>query len=384
MIYLDNAATTRLDERVLQAMMPYMTEHYGNASSIHAMGRKSRAAVEKARRSIAQYLNASIGEIFFTSGGTESNNMALLGAACDLGVRHFITSPIEHHCVLHTLEAIEKSYGTQTHFVKICSKGHVDLTHLKNLLDEVGNQKTMVCLMHANNEIGTMMDMAAVSEICAEHGALLHSDTVQTFGYYKIDVQKTPIAFLTGSGHKLHGPKGAGFLYINSENTIQPLVRGGSQERNMRAGTENVYGIVGLGKAAELAYENLEAEREHLSSLKTHMAAQIKRLFPDVAFNGDYDGRSNCKVLNVAFRKAPETDMLLLKLDIAGICASGGSACSSGVDLGSHVIRALNAHTDERVHIRFSFSRYNTLTQVNEVLKKLAEIAKVNSGRAEM
>ncbi len=379
-IYLDNAATTPLSAEVLAAMLPYMKVHYGNPSSIHMIGRKARTAVERARRSIADCLQASVGEIFFTSGGTESNNLALKGAVRDLGVRHIITSELEHHCVLHTVEMLEKAYGVKKYFVSQSEKGHLDLTSLEQLLQDLSNKdgQVLVSLMHGNNEIGNLLDLDAVSIMCQNYGALFHTDTVQTFGFYPIDVQKTKVHFLTGSGHKLHGPKGVGFLYINDEINIQPNMLGGSQERNMRAGTENVYGIVGLAKAATLAHEQIVENEAYISDLKHYLMEELQQMIPDVQFNGDPSGRSTCKVLNVAFPANKESELLLLHLDIAGICASGGSACSSGVDVGSHVINALQLDNNS-INIRFSFSKYNTKEELNILLEKLKTILKINT-----
>ncbi len=372
-IYFDNAATTPLDERVLTAMLPYLRGNFGNPSSIHALGRQSRAAIEKARKTVAHFLNASIGEIFFTSGGTESNNMALCGAVRDLGVQHIISSPLEHHCILHTLERIQQDHHTQIHFVELQANGQVDLTHLEQLLQSIEGKK-LVSLMHSNNEVGNLLPLEQVAQLCHNHHSLFHSDTVQTFGYYPINVQATPISFLSGSAHKFHGPKGIGFIYINSDNHIHPFLQGGSQERNMRAGTENLYGIVGLGKAVEIAAQEMEADIKYLSELKQYFVSQLETHFPAVTFNGDCLGRAHCKVLNVAFPKSKKSDLLLLNLDIAGICASGGSACSSGVDVGSHVIGSLPTSDPEAAHVRFSFSKFNTKEEVDVVMEMLIKI----------
>ncbi|MCC7223077.1 MAG: cysteine desulfurase [Chitinophagales bacterium] len=375
MIYFDSAATTQLDERVLDAMLPYLREQYGNPSSIHSMGRQVRAAIEKARKTVATHLKASIGEIYFTSGGTESNNMALSGAVRDLGVRHIITSPLEHHCVLHRAESLHRFRNVSLHYVEHQPDGHINLDHLDRLLTETRHSAPrIVSLMHGNNEIGNLLDLAQVADICQSQQAYFHTDTVQTFGYYPIDVQKIPIHFLSGSAHKFHGPKGVGFVYVNSRSPINPYLWGGAQERNMRAGTENVSGIVGLGKAIEIAYTDLDKNRTAISELKNYFITRLRTLLPAVQFNGDL-AQGAYKVLNVSFPPNAHNDLLLFNLDIVGICASGGSACSSGADAGSHVLNALGVAPD-RANVRFSFSKYNTRDEIDATLDKLANILK--------
>ncbi len=371
-VYFDNAATTPLSEEVLQTMLPYLREHQGNPSSIHADGRKARTAIEDARKTVANYLNASIGEIFFTSGGTESSNMVLKCAVRDLGVQRIITSKIEHHCVLHTVENLEKAGLVQVNYVNIDKKGKVDLEHLETLL-QADNTKTLVSLMYANNEIGTLLDTEKVSALCQENQALFHSDTVQAVGHFPIDVQSMPINFLTGSAHKFHGPKGVGFVYINGDNIINPYINGGSQERNMRAGTENVAGIVGLAKAFELSCENMQERRKYIDELRSYFKVQLQAAIPDITFNGDHDGHYLHKVLSVSFPNSPKTELIVFNLDIAGISASGGSACSSGVEAGSHVMAALQPD-DLSKTVRFSFSHYNTKEEVDYVIEKLKKV----------
>lgn len=371
-VYFDNAATTPIDPDVLEAMMPYLTEHFGNPSAIHSFGRVNRAAIERARKSIAKALNASTGEIFFTSGGTESNNMVLRCGVQDLGVTDIITSVIEHHAITHSVEDLEHRGKVRVQYLRLNENGHIDYSHLEELLSQTKG-KVLVTLMYANNEIGNLLDFERVSDICREHGAYFHSDTVQAICHYPIDVQKTKVHYLSGTAHKFHGPKGIGFLYINSVAMLKPLITGGSQERNMRAGTENVYGIVGLGKAVELGHERMEADRKHIESIRTYMIEQLKKLVPGIAFNGDYDGRCLYTVLNVSFPPSDKSKLLLFNLDIAGIAASGGSACSSGSDIGSHVIQALQPGTD-RVAVRFSFSRHNTREEVDFVVGKISEM----------
>ncbi|HBB58506.1 MAG TPA: cysteine desulfurase [Chitinophagaceae bacterium] len=368
-IYLDNAATTPLDPQVMEAMLPYLTTHFGNPSSIYSFGRETRLAVENARKTVARIVKASPGEIFFTSGGTESDNMAIMAAVEDLGCRHIITSSIEHHAVVHTIEHLQKKLNVQVSFVSVKPNGHIDLDQLASLVAG-SSQRVLVSLMHANNEIGNLLDIERVGAICKEHGAIFHSDTVQTLGHYPLDFSKKWIHFATGASHKFHGPKGVGVLYVSDELTVQPIIHGGGQERNMRAGTENIYGIVGFAKALELADQQLEKDRAHILSLKLYMAEALQQQVPELLFNGDWNGESLYTVLNVSFPRNEKTEMLLMALDMQGICVSGGSACSSGADVGSHVIRALRSTPS--VPIRFSFSKYNTKEQIDEVLRVLA------------
>jgi cysteine desulfurase len=371
-VYLDNAATTQLDSQVLEEMMPYLTEHYGNPSSIHGYGRKAKSAIEKARKVVAKYLNASTSEVFFTGCGTEASNMIIKSAVRDLGVQRIISSAIEHHCVLHSVEAMER-VGVKVDFVNLDSEGHIDYEHLESMLKD-SSSKTLVSLMHANNEIGTLLNLDRVSALCLQYAAYFHSDTVQTIGYYPLDVQKLKINFLSGSAHKFHGPKGVGFVYINSESTIKPLLDGGAQERNMRAGTENVFGIVGLGKALELAIEKMDENRAYISELKTYMSAQLKVAIPDLYFNGDTtQGGSNYKVLSVSLPPNEKAELTLFNLDIEGIAASGGSACTSGSEKGSHVLEGIKADPGRKA-VRFSFSKYNTKSDIDYAVGVLAKM----------
>ncbi|QEC65864.1 cysteine desulfurase [Panacibacter ginsenosidivorans] len=371
-IYLDNAATTSLDPQVLEAMMPYLTTHFGNPSSIYSYGRESRLAIENARKSVAKILNAHPAEIFFTSGGTESSNTAIIASVRDLGCKHIITSSIEHHATLHTVEYLYHSGEVALSYVKLLPNGHIDLEDLEKLL--AGSQeKCLVTLMHANNEIGNILDIHAVGELCKMYSAIFHSDTVQTVGHFPFDLRNTPVHFITGAGHKFHGPKGVGILYVNENVKIKPYVHGGSQERNMRAGTENLYGIVGFAKALELATANYETESNYIKGLKIYMMEQLKKHIKGISFNGDVLGRSLYTVLNVSFPKTEKSEMILFNLDINNICASGGSACTSGADTGSHVIRAINNNPNQ-VAVRFSFSKHNTKDEIDIVVEKLKEI----------
>ncbi len=370
-IYLDNAATTALDKEVLETMLPYMTTHFGNPSSIYSYGRETRLAIETSRKTVARLLNAHPGEIFFTSGGTESNNTAISAAIHDLGCRHIISSPIEHHAVLHTVEHYGSGQVTPS-FVKLLPDGHVDLDDLEQQLAS-HEERCLVTLMHANNEIGNLLDINAVGSLCKKYNAIFHSDCVQTVGHYPLDLRKTPVHFISGSGHKFHGPKGVGILYVNDNVKIHPFIFGGAQERNMRAGTENVYGIVGFAKALEMAMNNFEKDSRYIQSLKTYMIEQLRKNVKCVTFNGDTEGRSLYTVLSAALPKTERSEMILFNLDINHICASGGSACTSGADQGSHVIHAIN-NNPNLVTVRFSFSKHNTKEEIDKVISKLLEL----------
>lgn len=377
-IYLDNAATTALDPIVIEAMTDVMKNNYGNPSSIHSFGRESRALIENARKSIAKELNVSPGEIFFTSGGTEANNTALYCSVRDLGIKHIITSAIEHHAVLHTAEALAHSDSIKLSLVKLNEKGDVDLDHLEELLKS--NDKTLVSLMEANNEIGNLLPMKKVGELCEKYNALFHSDTVQTMGHYTHNLQHINVHFITCSAHKFHGPKGVGFLYISNKVKIHPFIYGGAQERNMRGGTENMYGIIGLAKAFELAEQNISKDKAYIESLKAHMVKALKENIPGVEFNGASEKEGLYTVLNVSFPPTEMAEMFLFRLDIAGIAASGGSACSSGSNVGSHVLNAIHCNP-ERPAIRFSFSKFNTIQDIDYCIEQLKELyAVVGSG----
>lgn len=372
-IYFDNAATTSLDPEVLEAMMPYLTEKFGNPSSIYSYGRETRLAIESARKTVARILNAHPAEIFFTSGGTESSNTAIFSAIKDLGCRHIITSAIEHHATLHTVEYLHcREDEVEVSYVALKSNGHIDMENLEELISR-SDKKCLVTLMHANNEIGNMIDIHEVGEICKKYGAVFHSDTVQTVGHFPFDLRNTPVHFITAAGHKFHGPKGVGLLYINENVKVKPYIHGGSQERNMRAGTENLYGIVGFSKALEIATDNYKDQSAYIRSLKIYMMDQLQKHINGVAFNGDPLGRSLYTVLSASFPKTEKSEMILFNLDINHICASGGSACTSGADQGSHVIRAFNNNPNQ-VTVRFSFSRQNTKEEIDYVVDKLQEL----------
>ncbi len=370
-IYFDNAATTPLDKEVADTMYQVMLNNFGNPSSTHSHGRTVRTIIEECRRTIAKLINCSPGEIFFTSGGTEADNMALRKTISDFNIKNIISSAIEHHAVSHTLEELAKDDEVKLHLVKLTENGHVDYENLEYLLQN--NPNALVSLMHANNEIGNLLDAEKVGELCEKYNALFHSDTVQTVGHYPIDVQKMKVHFIACAAHKFHGPKGIGFIYISSNSKIHPFITGGAQERNMRGGTENVYGIVGLTKALEIAYNNLNNEMEHIKSLKFYMLEQLKKNVQGIEFNGDAEGNSLYTVLNASFPPSSIGEMLLFKLDIAGVSVSGGSACSSGSDVGSHVLKALKTDSN-RAAVRFSFAKQNTFSEVDKVINVLTEM----------
>lgn len=373
-VYLDNAATTAMDERVIEAMLPFMKSHYGNPSSVHRQGREVRTAIEKSRKKVAELLNTSPSEIFFTSGGTEADNTAIVCGIESHGITHAITSPLEHHAVLHTLEVCEKKGLIKLSILDVNEKGEIDLNQLEELLRS--NPNSLVSLMHANNEIGNLNDLNKIGNLCKEYGAFFHSDTVQTMGHYVHNLKELPVNSLVAGGHKFHGPKGSGFLYVNKDKKIHPFIHGGAQERNMRGGTENVIGIIGITKALELAYSEMESHQAHVISLKNHFIKGIQEAIPGVTFNGlsgDIE-KSLYTVLNVSLPPSEANrGMLLFNLDLEGISASGGSACSSGATVGSHVLRALN-HNPERDAVRFSFSRYNTIEEIDYTISKLKDL----------
>lgn len=371
-IYFDNAATTPMLPEVIDVMTEIMMNEFGNPSSIHYHGRKARSVIENARKSVARLLNASVGEIFFTGSATESNNTILKTALESLGVKRFISSPTEHPCVLKSLAFLKKNKGTEVLFLDVDELGNPDLSQLESLLS--GNKTTtLVSLMHGNNEIGTISDLQAIADICHRNQAFFHTDTVQTLGKYPIDLNKTRISFLSGSAHKFHGPKGTGFMYINQENTISPYIHGGSQERNMRAGTENVAGIAGLSKALEISCAAMEENRRYILTLRETFKGKLEQTFSDIRFNGNQEGDFLTHVLNVSFPPGPKADMLVHNLDIAGISCSSASACSSGVEEDSHVLQSIG-HDPNRKAIRFSFSHLNTLEEVEEAITRMENL----------
>lgn len=371
-VYLDNAATSPLDPMVIKAMTDVMQETYGNPSASHSIGRKAKAVIETARKQIAASIKADAKEIIFTSGGTEADNMAIRCAVNDLDVTHIITSPIEHKAVIGTCQELEAKGIIELHLVQVDSKGSVDLDHLESIAKQYNG--ALISLMHANNELGTLLDYKRVSSIAKANNCLFHSDTVQTMGHYVCDVKAFGADFLTCSAHKLNGPKGIGFLYVNKNLNLKPLITGGGQESNQRSGTENVVGIVGLAKALEIAFANIEEEQKHIFGIKTYMMQSIQSKLPSVEFNGinTFEG-GLYTVLNCSLPPQPNNELLLFQLDIEGVCCSGGSACNSGASTGSHVLNAIQ-HDTNRKAIRFSFGRFTKKEDVDyaiEVLSKL-------------
>ena len=369
-VFFDNAATTPMAPEVIDVMTDIMKNHYGNPSSQHSFGRATRSIIETSRKKIANFLNTSPGNIFFTSGGTEADNMAIKCGIKDHNITHAITSKLSHHAVLHPLEELEKSGVIKLSYVEVNEKGQVSLSNLKELLES--HPRTFVSILHANNEIGTIQDITAIGDICKEHNAIFHSDTVQTMAHYRYDLQKINVDFIAASAHKFHGPKGIGFVYISDNIKISPLLSGGSQERNMRAGTENLIGIAAISHAMEMAYEKMEEETEYIKGIKSHMIAELKKHIPLVQFNGMCEDIENSlyTILSCSFPETPMAEMLLFNLDIKGIACSGGSACTSGSNKGSHVIQEINPNS-KRPSVRFSFSKYNTKEEVDYVVDVL-------------
>ncbi|MFM7731464.1 MAG: cysteine desulfurase family protein [Flavobacteriales bacterium] len=371
-VYLDNAATTPIDPLVIEAMMPWFKEHHGNPSSTHAFGRKTKTAIEQARRSIAKALNCSPSEIYFTSGGTEADNLAMHIALGDLGCTHIITSAIEHSAVIKTAQMMEEQGRAKLSLVALNPDGHINLEDLERLLQS--HEKSFVTLMHGNNEIANLLPLKEVSELCVKYNAVFHSDTVQTMGHYRFNLAETPIHFLNASAHKFHGPKGIGFIYINKIVQGHADVTGGGQERGMRGGTENIYGIVGMARALELCHDEMEEHHNYVLSLKRHMAEALENRFPGVRFNGDSRSENSLyTVLNVTLPETSQSDMMLFLLDLEGVACSGGSACSSGATKGSHVLDAIGALIPHCPSIRFSFSRLNTKAEIDWVLERMEQ-----------
>ncbi|GAA4244094.1 cysteine desulfurase family protein [Winogradskyella damuponensis] len=375
-VYLDNAATTAIRPKVIERMTQVMRESYGNASSTHSFGRSSKALLEQCRKNIASYFNVSASEIIFTSGGTEADNLALRSAVRDLGVTEIILSKIEHHAVLHTAEQLQKEYDVTLSFVDLDDCGVINYAHLETLLQS-GN-KTVVSLMHINNEIGNILDIERVANLCKTYDALFHTDTVQSVGHYKIDLQTISIDFLAASAHKFHGPKGVGFCFVRKESGLKPLIFGGEQERGYRAGTESIHNIVGMDEALKIAYANLEEDKKYVSALKRYFIQQIKAHLPNASFNGsceEEEMKSTYTLVNVCLPIAPQkAPMLQFQLDLKGIACSKGSACQSGSNQQSHVLtEILNDEKLKQPSVRFSFSIYNTKEELDYVVTVLKE-----------
>lgn len=373
MVYLDNAATTPVSKDVVNAMSTVLLETHGNPSSIHQFGRKAKIQVENVRKKIAKNLRCQPGEIFFTAGGTEADNLAIQTSVRDLGVTRIITSKIEHHAVLNPIEFLEKQGKITVEYVDLTSSGEVVLDSLHQLLHS--EEKTLVSLMYANNEIGNLLDIKKIANLCKEYNALFHSDMVQAFGHYNINLEEVPVDFMASSAHKYHGPKGVGFCFIRGGLKLSPWLHGGGQERNMRAGTENVHSIVGMGVAIDQAYDNLDTDRKYIESLKSYFVKEVSELSAEIGFNGlsaDID-KSLFTVVSLKLPKNSKTEMILFQLDMAGFAVSGGSACNSGSQKASHVIEALRGE-EEQIVVRVSFSKYNSKEEVDSLLETLKRL----------
>jgi cysteine desulfurase len=367
-VYLDNAATTAVRAEVIAEMAKVLAENYGNASSSHSFGRDSKSIVELSRKSIAKQLSATAQEIIFTSGGTEADNWIMRAAVRDLKIDRIITSRIEHHAVLYTVQALERETGISVDYVNVKPDGSIDLTHLSELLSE--NIPTLVTLMHVNNEIGTVIDLEAVGTICHQYSAYFHSDTIQSVGKMPFDLQKLPVDFIVASAHKFHGPKGIGFAYVRKGIVLHPMLYGGEQEKGLRAGTESVHNIAGMAKALELSYANLETEQKYITGLKSYAVEQLQAAFPEAKING---ANSFYNIINVCLPFTPEkTAMILFHLDMKGIAVSRGSACQSGSVKPSHVLAEILSEDDiKKPSLRISFSHYNTKEEIEYLVEAL-------------
>ena len=380
-IYFDNAATTQIDLKVIEQMQSVMSDNFGNPNSTHSYGRSSRTLIEKTRKTIANQFNASTSEIYFTSCGTESDNMVLISAVRDLNVKTIITSKVEHKAVLNVVKYLEKIESIDLKYVNVSNDGLIDYDHLETLLKKCNN-KCLVSLMHINNEIGTKLDLNLVGNLCKDNNALFHSDTVQSIGKYDFDLSKLNIDFIVGSAHKFHGPKGIGFVYINKNLKLNPFVIGGDQERGMRAGTESVHNISGMELAFVNSYTNIQENNNHISSLKSTFIKKIKKDIPKIKFNGscDDDLLSSFSILNICLPIPKEKAVLLdFNLDMKGIACSRGSACQSGSITGSHVLNSILSDEDlNKPSLRFSFSKHNNNQEVEKVINVLKEFIDSN------
>jgi cysteine desulfurase len=372
-VYLDNASTTKIRKEVIQEMTTILADDYGNPSSTHSLGRNAKSILELSRKSIAKQLNCTSQEIIFTSCGTESNNWILRSAVKDLRVNRIITSKIEHHAVLHVVQALQNEYNIQVDYVSIKPNGEIDFNDLVELLSQ--EIKTLVSLMHVNNEIGTVLDLNKVGRICKQNNALFHSDTVQSVGKTEIDLQSIPVDFIVASAHKFHGPKGIGFAFVRRKSGLRPLFYGGEQEKGLRPGTEGVHQIAGMAMALELSYANLESDRKHISDLRFYLINQLELTFPEYKINGNQDGFYT--ILNVMLPFSEDkTAMILFHLDMKGIAISRGSACQSGSISPSHVLDEILSKEDSiKPSLRISFSHYNTKEDIDYLIESLKILA---------
>lgn len=375
-VYFDSAATTQLRTEVIDSMSEVLKNEYGNPSSTHFYGRSSKSLLESARKEIASHFSVSASEIIFTSGGTEADNLILKSCVRDLKVKRIITTKIEHHAVLYTVNDLKEKYGVTVAYVNLGPNGEIDYKHLEELLNDT-HSKTLVSLMHVNNEIGNLLNLKYVAELCKKYGALFHSDTVQSVGHYELDFSEIPIDFAACAAHKFHGPKGVGFAFIRKNSGLRSLIIGGSQEKGLRAGTEAVYAIVGMNEALKIAYTNLDHERTYITDIKNYFKEQIRIRIPGATFNGNCSDneKSTYTLLSVCLPVSSDKAMLMLfQLDLRGIACSKGSACQSGSNTGSHVLSEILSKEDlSKPSIRFSFSSYNTKEEVDYVVDVLTE-----------
>ena len=364
-VYFDNAATTPLHPEVIKELSHFMVSNFGNPSSSHQFGRHAKNLVESARKSIAKHLKCAPNEIIFTAGGTEADNLILQNAVANLGVKRIISSTIEHHAVLHMIDALKIAYNTEVSYVNLTENGAVDLTHLESLLKDT-TQKTLVSLMYINNEIANLLPLKTVADLCKSYDAYFHSDTVQAIAHYDINLEEIPVDFIVASAHKFHGPKGVGFAFMRKNHGIKPLLIGGEQEHGARAGTENTHSIAGMALAFDLAMKELEKDHDYVSHLKNYFVEKLKEISSEVQFNGLSADLKNSSYVTLSVRFSKEIPMLLFKLDLKGIAASGGSACQSGSSKGSHVLQAILSSAEaQKSSVRFSFSKFNTLAEVD-------------------
>ena len=379
MIYFDNAATTSIYPEVIKVMFDTMQEDFGNPSSVHAAGRSAKAKIESARKSIAKHIGVLPKEIIFTSGGTEGDNSVLQSALHHLGIRHFISSPIEHHAVLHTLAHMAEQGLIQLDLVKVLPSGLPDMDDLMRLLAK-NDEKKMVSLIHVNNEVGTILDLEAVGNLCHQHNALFHTDTVQSIGHFSLDFGSLPVDFAVASAHKFHGPKGIGFLYIQKDIGLSSLILGGSQERGLRAGTEAVHNIVGMETALQISCERMEKDALYIKDIKAYFIDQLSSAMPGTKFNGASGDIENSTYTIVNARlplDEKKAQLLAFNLDLQGICCSKGSACQSGSDSGSHVLQTLLTSDQNKLpSLRFSFSAHNTKNEIDKLIHALVSYSK--------
>jgi len=375
-VYLDNAATTPLSEEVINEMVNVMKENYGNPSSTHSFGQEAKILIEKVRREIADYLKVTPAEIIFTSCGTESNNMIIKSCVEHLGVERIITSPLEHKCVAESVMDMKKRKGVEVVYLRPNEKGDLDLNKLEEMLKS-SDKKTLVTLMHANNEVGNILDIEKTAKICKENNALFHSDTVQTVAHLDLDFSKIPLDFASCSAHKFHGPKGSGFAFVRKSSGLKGIITGGPQERSLRAGTENVCGIAGLGKALELSMSNLEKYSKHIQEIKDYAIERFSQEIPEVKFNGRSAEKENSLYTVLSVLLPYKNPLIGLQLDMKGIAISQGSACSSGASKPSMVMMMLLSEDEMEncTPLRISFSHLTAKEDINQLIGALKEIA---------